>query len=268
MSSRFKSERNSASPRRVGHGRLVDLQRQRLVGPVLPAAAPARAQPRLGQLARMRVEEQVRRRGQRPARLHPFPAEHRAQLDFQVQLRGDAEHLLAAIPGRTAGCGPAPRRPTICAAVERDDRLEEGRHGALGHQLVEQHQGQRLVAGAFLQRCAGCPPSIACGRGRACWRTAPGRLRASATGSCHAAAVDVRAVGAAQVAEHQRAADLEISACTAGDRLARQRQVQILPPPDREGQRVERQVAHRLRAVERADEEPHGAGGGRRKLRP
>ena len=82
------------------------------------------------------------------------------------------------------------------------------------HQLVEEHQGQGPIAGALADRM----------------RTVFRRLHADAErqvgelhqvvfgqghGLFHAAAVDVGAVGAAQVAEHQRQRPTSvISACT------------------------------------------------------
>ena len=47
-----------------------------------------------------------------------------------------------------------------------------------------------------------------------------------------------------------------------GDRIAGERQIEILAAPDPEGHRVNRQVANRFGAVEWSYQEPHGAGRG------
>ena len=157
----------------------MDFQGQLLAGKALAQRLQRLDQAGLGQLAGMRIDEQVRRPVQGLATPELLPsAASLLSSTSSIQLRGDAEHLLGHFQPEQA----APRQDFVAddfPGGHRHDGLEERRDGALGHQFVELGQGQGPIAGVLVNGVLAVAAPPAAGRETPCWRTAPGRLGAA-----------------------------------------------------------------------------------------
>ena len=89
----------------------------------------------------MRVDEQVRERGNRRADLDAFPAQHAAELQLQVEPRGGREHGVRAFEAEELAAAQYFVADRL-AVAHLDDWLEVRHHLVIAHQLVELHQRQ------------------------------------------------------------------------------------------------------------------------------
>ena len=173
-----------------------------------------------------------------------LPTEHAAQLDFKIELRRGLEHgigHLQAINGTAAQRLVTGRQP----AAKINHGLEAGNDGPAGHQLVELHQRQCIVADA------GCDGHAAAFGGLSPHPERDvGKLNEIVLGQrslpLHTHAVYECAIRAAHVPQHEAGARFDNLGVHARHRAIRKAQADIGAATDAEGKGINRDVPNGL----------------------